>query len=171
MNAKSKSIWMLAVAFFATVLLASASPAVARDRSSRRRGGESRRQRRGDRDSRRERDRSSRYSRPNRGGHGGLLSRRGIRIGGGGISVRIGSSGVSVRRRYVAGYYRTRTESVLVRAGRYEWQYREVLVEAGHYETRYGGPVTETVYDSQGNPHTVVIQSGRPTVRRGIRRR
>lgn len=163
MKTKGKVIWVLGAAFLSAAVVLATSPVQA---ESRRRGGRSgatseRRDR--SRDSRSRRSRS-RYESPRSRGRDRSRS-SGIRIGGGsGISISFGRGAnllSGAQRRFVPGHYETRVERVLVRPGRYEWQYQRVLVEAAHYEMRHTAPVTETVYDSCGNPHEVIVRPGR----------
>jgi hypothetical protein len=64
-------------------------------------------------------------------------------------------------RRWVPARYETRIERVLVSPGHYEWRFERVCVEPGRYETRYVPAVTEIVYDSGGNAHTVTTSPSR----------
>ena len=64
-------------------------------------------------------------------------------------------------RRWVPGYYQTRTEQVLVEPGHHEWHEQSVLVEPGHYETRSLPPVKEILPNSRGRFHKVVTKPTR----------
>ena len=89
----------------------------------------------------------------------------GVRRGGDGsrlvVSFNLGPSTYVPQRRWVAGYYVTRTETVLVEPGHHEWREERVEVEPAHWETRQTPAVEEILYDSQGRPHTVVTTPGR----------
>ncbi len=67
--------------------------------------------------------------------------------------------GLDHRSRYtwIAPCYVTRTERVLVDPGHYEWRTEPVLIEPGHFEPQHVGPTEEIIYDSQGNPHKVIV--------------
>jgi len=64
-------------------------------------------------------------------------------------------------RRWIPARYETRIERVLIKSGHYEWRIERVCVEPGRYETRYVPAVTEIVYDSGGNAHTVITSPSR----------
>ena len=72
---------------------------------------------------------------------------------------------VEVRRRpghrWVPGHEVTRVERVLVEPAHYEYRTRQIEVVPGRWEIRRTEPVTETLYDSRGNPHEVVLAPGR----------
>ena len=64
-------------------------------------------------------------------------------------------------RRWIPARYETRIERVLIKPGHYEWQIQRVCVKPGRYETRYVPAVTEVIYDSGGNAHTVTVRPSR----------
>ena len=77
------------------------------------------------------------------------------------VSINLGGRSYQTIRRWIPARYETRIERVLVKPGHYEWRIERVCVEPGRYETRYVPAVTEIVYDSGGNAHTVVVRPGR----------
>lgn len=64
-------------------------------------------------------------------------------------------------RRWISGSYVTRLEEVLSEPAHYEWQVQDVEVEPGRYELREMPAEEETVYDSQGEAHTIVVSPAR----------
>ncbi len=134
MNASTKTITILVTVFFATASLFS-SPADAAPRRSRARSAP-------------------------------VRTRSGRRAGGSrhGLTLSIGLEqlfGNTSARRWVPGYYQTRTEQVLVEPGHHEWHEQSVLVEPGHYETRSLPPVEEILRHSRGRVHKVVTKPAR----------
>jgi len=143
------------MALSALVLLWSAAPAEAgsRDRRPRARGGVSRDRGRGVTRSRSVVRGGRSYGRRDGhySGHGrDSRFRIGLNFGGGYTSHRL----------WVPGRYVTCVESVLVEPAHYEWRTQQVEVEPAHYETHGSEPITETLYDSKGNAHTVVVRAG-----------
>ena len=94
-------------------------------------------------------------------GRGGPLIQLGRRDDKSRVIVGVNLGGPQPHRRWVPGRYVTRTEQILLEPGRYEWRWQQVEVEPAHYETRHVPAVEEILYDSQGNPHRIVIESGR----------
>ena len=77
------------------------------------------------------------------------------------LSISRGGGSYQTIRRWVPARYETRIQRVLVKSGHYEWRIERVCVEPGRYETRYVPAVTEIVYDSGGNAHTVITSPSR----------
>lgn len=144
MNSRNKIVAALGLVSLSILLLASsATPAIARTRSSRRQPSFSPRSSGGHQS----RFRDSRHS--------GGRSRLGISFG---FGDRYYSAS---HRRWVPGYYQTRTEQVLVEPGHYEWQTQQVQVEPGRYEVRHRPAVEEIRRDQQGKEYKVVIEPAR----------
>ena len=138
MNAGEKILSTFGVVMLSIFFVASsATVASARDRGSR-----------SGRSSNRHGRSSRRYDR----GRGRNDSRLSIGFG---LSNRIYSTSY---RRYVPGYYQTRTERVLLEPGHYEWQTHQVQVEPARYEIRNIPAVERTVRDEQGDEHTIIVQ-------------
>ena len=78
-----------------------------------------------------------------------------------GFRLQTRGSSYQTIRRWVPARYETRIERVLIKSGHYEWRFQRVCVEPGRYETRYVPAVTEIVYDSDGNAHTVITSPSR----------
>lgn len=78
-----------------------------------------------------------------------------------GLRVGIGfSNSYCNHRQWVTGRWISRTERVLVEPGHSQWQDEKVLLKPGHWEQKYVAAVEETVYDSRGQAHSVVVESG-----------
>ena len=179
MNGTNKTTWKIGLVFLSAAALIS-SPAVAKERGPRRPGAKAAARVTG--------ARGRRFDGPGkaRGRTPTVLTRvpkRAVRqvaspakrrkpatitIGRPGGKFRLGVDfGLSrghrctIHRRWVPGRSVIRTERVLVEAAHYEWQRQRVEIHPGYHETRHVPPVTETVHDSNGNPHTVVIEPGR----------
>jgi len=69
--------------------------------------------------------------------------------------------GQTTRRQWVSGRFETRVEQVCVEPGHYESHTQTVEVSPAHFEVRPAEPVEEILYDSHGNAHKVVVDSGR----------
>ena len=77
------------------------------------------------------------------------------------VFINLGGRSNQTIRRWVPARYETRIERVLVKPGHYEWRTERVCVEPGRYEERCLPAVTEIVYDSGGNAHTVTVRPAR----------
>jgi len=179
MNGTKKTIWRIGLVFLSAAALIS-SPAAARQRGPRKAGAKAAARVTG------ARGRSS--NGPGRAR--GTMHRPGVRapkrairhvarppkhrerptiiIGGRDSKFRLGldfglgrGHRCTIHRRWIPGRSVIRTERVLVEAAHYEWRRQRVEIHPGHYEKRHVPPVTETLHDSNGNPHTVVIEPGR----------
>ena len=136
MKTSAKSIMTLAAIVLSTVL-AYPLPAQARPRRSSGRAAPAR----------------SRRKQPSRGSDHGLT-----------LNFDLGNVFTSAAsRRWVPGHYQTRTERVLVEPGHHQWRQERVLIEPGHYETNQTPALRETLYDSRGHAHSVVVKPGRTT--------
>ena len=139
MNAQKKIISTLGLVMLSILFVTSSAipAAAARDRGPR--GGRSSDRGR----SSRSHDRDSRHS--------------GLSIGFG-FSNRIYSTSY---RRWVPGYYQTRTEQILVEPSHYEWQSHQVEVAPARYEVRSTPAVEKTVRDENGKQYTVIVEPAR----------
>ena len=125
---------------------------------------------RGDNDHRRRSGHSSGYYAKGKG-RGNHSSRRGIHRGTrhrsdhhGRSRLRLGFGYYSTsyrHRRWISGGYVTRLEEVLVEPAHYEWQMQDVEVEPGRYELQEIPAEEQTVYDEQGEAHTIVVKPAR----------